>query len=141
MSIDTAGNLRVLLDTNIIISAIGFGGKPAQILLQALEGEIQAVISPILLAELQDVLNKKLVLSDEDIKLALEEIEDSFQSVYPRSTINIVKDDDDNRVLEAAIEGNCEYIITGDKELLNLREYKDIHIVTADEFLNLCKTS
>ena len=134
-----ATNLKVILDTNIIISAIGFGGKPAQILLQALEEKINAFISPILLAELQEILNKKLHLSNQDIILTIEEIKDSFQIINPQETVTILQDDDDNRVLEAAMEGSCEYIITGDKELLALKEYKGVKIITAEEFLNLLK--
>lgn len=128
--------VRVVLDTNILVSAIGFGGKPAQILLLAVAEKIQVIVSAILLAELEEILNKKLVLSKEELQLVLEEIRDSFEIVQPQKTIEIVRDEDDNRVLEAAVEGNCDFIITGDKDLLDLKKYRKIKIVTAEEFLS-----
>ncbi len=140
MSLDTVGNLvRVVLDTNILISAIAFGGKPAQILIDILRGTILGITSPILLAELQEVLTKKFPLSKEDIDLFLQELKESFIVVQPKEIINTVRDADDNRVLEAAIEGNCDYIVTGDKDLLVLKNYKKVEIVTAEEFLSRLK--
>lgn len=65
MSLDTDENrVKVVLDTNILISAIIFGGKPNQVLLLVLKDKIQAITSPILLAELREVLNKKFPLSE-----------------------------------------------------------------------------
>lgn len=129
--------VKVVLDTNIIVSAIGFGGKPQQILVKVLQEKIKAITSSILLAELEEVLTKKLPLSKENILLTLEEIKNVFIVVQPKKTINAVRDEEDNRVLEAALEGGCSYIITGDKELLQLGKWKKISILTADQFLGI----
>lgn len=129
--------VKVVLDTNIIVSAVGFGGKPQQILVGVLQEKIKAVTSSILLAELEEVLTKKLPLSKADILLALEEIKNVFIVVQPKKTINAVRDEEDNRVLEAALEGGCSYIITGDKELLQLGKWKGISILTASQFLGI----
>lgn len=129
--------VKVVLDTNIIVSAIGFGGKPQQVLIGVLQEKIKAVTSSILLAELEEVLTKKLPLSKEDILLTLEEIKNVFIVVQPKKTVNAVRDEEDNRVLEAALEGGCSYIITGDKELLQLGKWKKISILTADQFLGI----
>ena len=129
--------IRIVLDTNILISAIAYGGKPLQILSLVIENQIIATTSPILLAELREILSKKfLTLSSADLELALHQISEKFITINPKIALKIVKDDDDNRVLEAAVEGRCEYIITGDKELLELGTFKNIKIVTADQFLN-----
>ena len=136
MNLDTEENHpKVVLDTNILLSAIGFGGKPAEILSLVLKERITAVTSPILLAELEEALRKVLPLSKNDIELILDEIDDEFETVLPRFSIKTSRDEDDNRVLEAAVEGNCEYIITGDKDLLTLKKYKNIKILTAEQFL------
>ncbi len=58
----------------------------------------------------------------------------SFVLVYPKDTVIIVSDDPDNRILEAAVEGKCDFIVTGDKMLLKLGIYKGIKIVTAADF-------
>lgn len=132
-----AKKLRVVLDTNIIVSAIIFKGKPRQILELAYEENIKPIISPALLSELIEVLTKKFTLPPEDVSFTEEEIKDAFEIVYPTITLNVQRDVDDNRVLEAALEGKCKYIITGDKELLDLGAFKGIKIVTSDQFLNL----
>lgn len=126
---------RVILDTNILVSALVFGGKPEQILKSALENKIQVIISPILLAEFTDIIHKKFPLSTHDFQLLEVEISDLFEVINPSNTINVLSDDPDNRVLEAAVEGGCQYIISGDKGLLKLKTYEGINILTADEFL------
>ena len=134
---DTAENqLKVVIDTNILVSAIAFGGKPAEVLLLVTQEKIQAVTSSVLLTELEEALIKILDLSEGNVQFALEEIKDEFRIVQPRIAIKASRDEDDNRVIEAALEGNCNYIITGDKDLLDLKTFKNIKIVTADQFLN-----
>ena len=127
--------VRVLLDTNILISALGFGSIPRKIFLLALEKKIQAVTSPILLAELGEVISKKFPKLSPQLPAVEKIIKKSFLTVQPKSVINILKDTDDNRVLEAAIKGNCSFIITGDEELLELGLFEGIEILAASGFL------
>lgn len=131
----TDENLKVVLDTNILISAIAFGGKPKEVLNLVLDEKIIAATSPILLAEFQEVYNKNFPLKFVDFELTLERIEEIFKMVKPKRSLKIVRDEDDNRVLEAAVEGNCSYIITGDKDLLDLKKFKKIKILTSEQFL------
>src|SRR3989344_893282 len=131
--------LRVLLDTNILISAVVFGGKPDEVLSLALEGKFVVVISPILSVELLDVVNKKFPLSKNDFRLLERQLKSTFEIVNPTESIDILKDTADNRVLEAAIEGKCDYIVTGDKELLRLKVFEGVKIVTAERFLDELK--
>lgn len=130
---------RVVLDSNIIISAVVYRGKPRQVLELAFEGNIQAYTSPILLAELTEVLTKKFLLSSEEINLIEQELKEVFEIVHPTKTFHLQKDEDDNRVLEAAVEGKCDFIVTGDKELLQLGSFRAIKIMDADQFLNIMK--
>lgn len=130
-----ASPVKVLLDTNIIISAIVFGGKPRKILRLVLDKKIQAITSPILLAELEDVVTKKFPKLKNHLWRINKQVRKKFRIVNPRSSVKIIKDEADNRVLEAAFEGNCNFIITGDRELLNLGSYRGIKIVTASQFL------
>lgn len=129
--------MKIVLDTNILISALIFGGKPHQVLSLVLEGKIQAFTSPLLTAEFFDVVSKKFDLSAEELARAKSQIENKFLTVQPKSNIKIARDDDNNRVLEAAVEGGCKYIITGDRDLLDLKIYKNIKIVTPEIFLSL----
>ncbi|MEK7573078.1 MAG: putative toxin-antitoxin system toxin component, PIN family [Patescibacteria group bacterium] len=126
---------RVVLDSNILISSYVFGGKPQIIFQLVVEEEIKAITSQILTSEFLDVLRKKFGVRKSQLLEIKEEVDDLFEIVFPTQTLKVVKDNDDNRVLEAAIEGRCEYIVTGDKELLELGEYKGINILTPTEFL------
>lgn len=138
MNTGTAENpVKVVLDTNIFISALVYGGVPEKVLRMILTKELQVVISPVLQAELTDIITKKFPLSLADMYLLKEEMEKSFIIVNPHMDLDVVRDNDDNRVLEAAVEGDCEFIITGDQDLLELRKYKNIKIVTPAEFLKL----
>jgi len=128
--------LRVVLDTNILVSAFLFGGKPRDILFEVLSGNTVGITSQILLAELIDVITKKFKIGEADVKLIESQIRDKFIFVFPKRTINILEDDPDNRVLEAAAEGNCDFIITGDKDLLNLKILGGILILKPLEFLD-----
>lgn len=127
--------LKILLDTNIIISAIGFGGKPRIILQLILDKKIKAVTSPVLLAELADVVAKKFPKLADNFEITMKQIKHKFKVIQPVKTVSMVNDEDDNRVLEAADEGDSDFIITGDKELLELGKFKGIQIVTAMQFL------
>lgn len=129
--------IKIVLDTNILVSAILYLGKPAEILELLLSQQVIAVISHVLLSELQEVLTKKFGFSTEKFQQIEQKIFNNFSLVYPKQSLSVVRDNDDNRVLEAAVEGNCGYIVTGDKDLLDLGSYRKIKILTAAEFLNL----
>lgn len=129
--------INVVLDTNILLSSIGFGGKPREIVNLVFEKKIYAVSSPALLAEFQDIIYKKFPLLIPLFEKIQKQIKKIFIIVQPKISLTIVRDQADNKVIEAAMEGNCQYIITGDKDLLDLASYKQIKIVTADQFLEL----
>ena len=126
---------RVILDTNVLISSFVFGGNPREILELVKNKEVDGLISPILLAELGDVLAKKFQYSKERILQVERKLKKIFKIIHPVKLIKAVADDSDNRVLEAAVEGRCGYIVTGDKDLLNLKDYQGIKIMTPSEFL------
>lgn len=128
--------VRIVLDTNVLISAIVFGGKPRKILEMVKNKELSGVISPVLMAELEEILSKKIKYPKERVLQVEKKMKKIFRVVHPIKTIKAARDDNDNRVLEAAIEGKCEYIVTGDKDLLDLKRYQGIRILTPTEFLN-----
>lgn len=129
--------LRVVIDTNVLVSAIVYGGIPKQILALVLDEHVVGVTTRVLMAELIDVLSKKFHFSLQKLGSAESLMQESFLIVQPEKTISVLDDDDDNRVLEAAVAGACGYIVTGDTDLLRLKEYKGITIMTPAEFLAL----
>ena len=126
---------RIVVDTNVWVLGIVFGGKPKQILRNIIDGQIQVVSSKALLAELAEVLSKKVKYTSEKVEQIAEQLEELVEIVQPRETIEACRDPGDNRVLEAAIEGKCRYVISGDKDLLALKKYKSVRILTPVEFV------
>lgn len=136
MNTDT-GRIKVVLDTNILISAIGFDSNPRKVLNLVLERKILAISSPSLRAEFEDVVFKKFPLLAKRFEKINKQLKKAIKIVRPTISLNAVRDKTDNHVLEAAVEGKCNYVVTGDKDLLNLGSYGKIKIVTATEFLSL----
>jgi len=131
---------RVVLDSNLLISSYTFGGNPRKIFKLIIGEQIFGVTSRDLTNEFLGVLRKKFGVTEPDILQIENEMTSLFQITYPKQLLNILRDKDDNRVLEAAIEGKCDYIVTGDNDLLEIGKFKNIQIVTASQFLDIFKT-
>ncbi|MBI4049627.1 MAG: putative toxin-antitoxin system toxin component, PIN family [Candidatus Doudnabacteria bacterium] len=126
---------RVVLDTNVLASALGRGGIPGAVFKLAIIKQITAVTSLFLLAELSEVLAKKFDFASDKINLIEKKLKKKFILVNPRRVVEVLPDNNpDNRVLEAALEGNCDYIVTGDKQLLQLVSWEGIRILTGRDF-------
>ena len=129
--------IRVVLDTNVYLSAILFGGKCARFRELAREGKIEIFVSEPILAELAGVLRRKFQWESGQITLVLEEIRSFTSLVVPYRKVDIVKNDEaDNRILECALEAQAHYLVSGDKRhLLPLKKFEGIRIVSPAEFL------
>ncbi len=127
---------RAVLDSNVIVSGLGWSGAPARIVASVLAGELMLVTSPPLLAELRRVLAypKLAKVIPEGERLA-DLVEMSSVVVEPTSVFDAVRDESDNRVLEAAVDGVADYIVSGDEHLLTLSTFHRIPIVTPSEFV------
>ncbi|MFC6722059.1 putative toxin-antitoxin system toxin component, PIN family [Halobacteriaceae bacterium SHR40] len=132
------GQIRVVFDTNIIISAIGFGGRPLDSLLQAFDENVQLVASEETLAELERVFTYEHLpfTTYEQVQYpAIIRLE--AEVVEPKRSLDVVRDSDDDKFIECAIAGEADYIVSGDKDLREVGSYDDIKIITAAEFLSL----
>ena len=128
--------LKVVLDTNIYISAILFGGNPERIRKLSKEKELEILISETMIAEVAEVLRKKFNWESWQISQIIDEIRETATLIIPKQTISIIKkDEDDNRILECSVEGKAQYIVSGDKHLLSLKEYQSVKILSPAEFL------
>lgn len=129
--------LKVALDTNVIISLILFGGKPEEIIKLASSEQLTMVISHDILAETVFILRSKFGWSNLQVEQADRMLRDIAVIITPRERLQVIKKDEaDNRILECAVEGDADFIISGDKKhILPLRRYKQIPIVTAAAFL------
>lgn len=134
--------IRVCLDTNIFVSAFVFSGKPARIFDLATDKKIIAVTSPAIIAEVNKVLDQKFKWNEYDIKKQLKVISQVCELVTPQKRIRLLKYQPDNKILECALEGKADYIVTGDKKhLLPLANFKNIPIIIPKEFLKIYQKS
>ncbi len=129
--------MKVVLDTNVLISAIVFGGKPRKILEAVYRGELKLFLSEYILDELKAVLERpKFDFPSEVIQTILAELHAIGTFVTPSERIlEIQEDSDDNRIIECAVEVSANYIISGDTHLLNLKKYRSASVVSPAEFL------
>jgi uncharacterized protein len=128
--------VKVVFDTNILVSAVVFpGGRAEAALLRVVEERDQLLISRAIVDELLGVLARKFARDAEELARVAVLISDLSITVRPRIKLRVVKDDPDNRVLECAVAGRADRIVTGDKELLELGEYRGVRIVSLRGYL------
>lgn len=122
----------LVLDTNVLISAVLFGGTPEIIVNLCRSGETQLVTSDAILVELSGVLRKKFGMESRQVVAVVEELRSLALVVVPATTVNAIEEDpDDNRVLECAVEARADFIVSGDtRHLLALGGYEGIEIVS-----------
>jgi len=130
--------IRIVLDTNVIVSALVFGGVPRGVLELAEAGECQFFYSEPIQTEVRRVLSEKFEWPQAILREALPVLWSMGELVVPRMTLDAVPDDpDDNRILECAVEAQAQVVVSGDHHLLALQKYKSIRIVTPRQFIEL----
>ena len=139
--------LLIVLDTNVLISA-AFGIEnttPDQIHRALRKQEYILVTSPEILQEVEEVLNREKIIqitkmTKAEIKKFLQDLIDIAFIVLGNVAVQVVqKDPDDDKFIAAAIEGKADYIVSGDKPLLNIKEYMGIKIISPKDFMRLLK--
>jgi putative PIN family toxin of toxin-antitoxin system len=133
--------IRIVLDTNVIVSALVFGGVPRGVLELAEAGQCEFFYSAPIQSEVRRVLSEKFDWPSAMLNEVLPVLWRAGQLVVPRTTLQAVPDDpDDDRIIECAVEAQAQVIVSGDRHLLTLRKYKSIAIVTPRQFLELFLT-
>ena len=128
--------MRVVFDTNILVSALVFpGGRGDAALRRIIAGRDLLVMSRAILDELLDVLSRKFARDAEELAHAAVFFSELATFVAPRRRLRVVQDDPDNRILECALAGRAEAIVTGDKALLALKSFRNIPLVTLRAYL------
>lgn len=129
--------MKVVFDTNIFVSAIALpGGRAEAAVLAAAEGNVELVISRPIIHETLDVLARKFRRDQEELARVALFLAELGRLVTPRGRVKILNDEPDNRILECALTGRAEVIVTGDQAMLRLGEFKGVRIITLKAFLD-----
>ncbi len=128
--------MKVVFDTNVFISAIVIsGGQSEKAILRIAEGRDSLLISRPIINEILSVLSKKFSRDGEEISRVAVYLADLAKLVHPSKVVNVLRDGPDNRIIECALGGKADVIVTGDKEMLALKEYLGIRIISLKEYL------
>ncbi|MCY3691858.1 MAG: putative toxin-antitoxin system toxin component, PIN family [Chloroflexi bacterium] len=130
--------MRVVLDTNVIISALNFPGNERMALELALRGRFEFILSLFILEEVAGVLTRKFGWDEERTAQAIRVIENAAIVIEPPRLEEVIEGGHaDNRVLECVVAANADYLVTGDRRhLLPLEEHRGTRIVNAPRFLS-----
>lgn len=137
MSIARSGGLRVVLDTNIYISAFTKpAGQTFQVWQAARERRYQLLVSPAIVREIAGVLRERFVWQEREVARRVRIVARVAEIITPKIVVEVIKDDPpDNRILECAVEGKADLIVSGDRHLRRLKTYQGIPVVRPIDLL------
>lgn len=129
--------MRIVIDTNVLASAVYFGGKPYQLLQYIMESRVNVVASKDIVDEYEEiVLRLKQKYPAFKTKIPLQDLLARFEIIRVSSEVHVSRDPDDDKFLSCAVDGKCLYIVSGDNDLLSIGSYEGIEILTVADFLN-----
>lgn len=133
---------RIVLDTNVILSAVLCGGNPAEYFALANAGVITLFTSSFILEEVERVLTKKFRWKSDECRRILDWYGSMAVLVKPEMRVAVVRrKDSDNRILECAMKAEADYLVTGDrKDLLPIQSFQGIRILSPIEGLSLIRS-
>ena len=130
--------MRLVIDTNVVVSAVFFGGRPAELLRMVIRHELAAVATTEIVDEYQLTVNYLLDKYDgRELRISMVPIFSALEIIPTSSRVEICRDPDDDKFIACAIDGHCHYVVSGDKDLLSLKRYGDVKIFTVADFLEL----
>ena len=134
--------MKLVVDTNVIISGVFFAGLPHRFLEELVLGDVEVIASEDIIEEYysisKDLIERKAGTFN---KALFDIIINKIKIVETKSKINVCRDPDDNKFLECAIDGNAIYIISGDQDLLTIKQYNGVLIITVADYYSsvLCE--
>lgn len=127
--------MRVVFDSNVLLAALMFpGGRADAAVARILEGRDELIISLPIIREILSVLASKFSRDNEEISRVAVVLGEIGTVVDPSRRLSVFRDEPDNRILECAVEGKAEVIVTGDKAILALGEYDAIRLITLADY-------
>ena len=128
--------MKIVIDTNVLISGLFFGGYPGQVLKYVCDGYFTSCISKDILKEYNDTLEKLAEKYEMINKTMLKPFLKEALLIEQKSALKVCRDSDDDKFINCAIDAKAVYVVSGDDDLISLKEIKGIEIITARDFCN-----
>lgn len=128
--------MKALFDTNVLLAAFLTEGVCAKLLVRSRKRQFDLVTCPFILHEFERILAKKFTATKQERENALALITEAAQDIVQPSEVlsGVCRDKDDDNVLSCAVEAAVDYLVTGDKDLLTLKKFREIRIITPRDF-------
>lgn len=127
--------MRIVIDTNVLVSGVFFGGFPKKILKSVVGREITACATTGIINEYEEIVQEMIDRKQGNFdKSILNPLIRALEIIETTTHLEICRDSDDDKFLECAKDSHALYIVSGDKDLLVLKEYENIQIITAKDF-------
>jgi uncharacterized protein len=129
--------LKAVFDTNIFVSALAIpGGQAERAIDLVLDARVNLCISREIIHEVLGVLAQKFSKGPEELSRTAMFLSELAELIVPRKKLAVLDDEPDNRILECAVTGHADILVTGDRAMLNLKKYQEIRILSLRQFLD-----
>ena len=129
--------MKAVFDTNIFVSALAIpGGQAERAIDLVIDARVNLCISKEIIHEVLGVLAQKFSKSPEELSRTAVFLSELAELIVPRKKLAVLDDEPDNRILECAVTGHADVIVTGDRAMLNLKKYREIRILSLRQFLD-----
>lgn len=127
--------MKIVIDTNVVISGVFFGGAPMEVLKAVLNGSTDAFATVEITEEYKEIAEEMVERKQGTFRSPLfQRIIDRLHVIKAETIVDVCRDPDDNKFLSCAVDAKALYIVSGDKDLLSLEQYENVEIITAHEF-------
>jgi len=127
--------MKIIIDTNVFISGIFFGGYPRKVLDALIDKRVFAAASPEIINEYKEIIDRMLNKKQGRLDTVIFDLLLSdFELIIPTSNVHLCRDSDDDKFINCAIDAKAPYIVSGDSDLLVLEKAENVRIITAKDF-------
>jgi len=131
--------MKIVIDTNVFVSSFFWGGHPRELFERVINGFDELYITDEILKEITSVMSSsKFNVNNSEIEDYIRIIEKYSKNIVTKDIPkSISRDKNDDKILQCGLDGNVNYIVTGDKDLLVLKEYRTIKIINPRDYLEI----
>jgi putative PIN family toxin of toxin-antitoxin system len=127
--------VKIVIDTNVVASAIFFGGKPRRLIELLVNRELSSYVTRDILEEYKETVEYlRNKYPEKKVSIPLTHIVSACQLIEEKTDVEVCRDPDDDKFISCAVDAECLYIVSGDKDLLALERYEGIGILTVAQF-------